>query len=180
MTYNIQNDYGLEDPGFALLREVAQKYCPEELQAERQAIVPDKALDLSAIDLFIRSNPFEQPSAATNLPSRSGGVGGGLQLESLDQGLSTLHYEETDTLNSEQIKKDFPVLQQKVNGHDLVWLDNGATTQKPNQVIDKISHYYRTYNSNIHRGAHTLAARATDAYEEAREKVQRFINAATS
>ena len=180
MTYNIQNDYGLEDPGFALLREVAQKYCPEELQAERQAIVPDKALDLSAIDLFIRSNPFEQPAAATNLPSRSGGVGGGLQLESLDQGLSTLHYEETDTLNSEQIKKDFPVLQQKVNGHDLVWLDNGATTQKPNQVIDKISHYYRTYNSNIHRGAHTLAARATDAYEEAREKVQRFINAATS
>lgn len=77
MTYNIQNDYGLEDPGFALLREVAQKYCPEELQAERQAIVPDEALDLSAIDLFIRSNPFEQPSAATNLPSRSGGVGGG-------------------------------------------------------------------------------------------------------
>ena len=101
-------------------------------------------------------------------------------MESLEQGLSTLHYEEADTLNTEQIKKDFPVLRQKVNGHDLVWLDNGATTQKPNQVIDKISDYYRTYNSNIHRGAHTLAARATDAYEEAREKVQRFINAATS
>ena len=94
--------------------------------------------------------------------------------------LSSLHYEEADTLNSEQIKRDFPVLNQKVNGHDLVWLDNGATTQKPNQVIDKISDYYRNYNSNIHRGAHTLAARATDAYEEAREKVQRFINAATS
>ena len=91
-----------------------------------------------------------------------------------------LHYEEVDTLNSEEIKKDFPVLHQKVNGHDLVWLDNGATTQKPVQVIDKISHYYKNYNSNIHRGAHTLAARATDAYEEAREKVQRFINAATS
>ena len=114
------------------------------------------------------------------VPSRSGGVGGGLHLESLEQGLSTLHYEEADTLNTEQIKKDFPVLRQKVNGHDLVWLDNGATTQKPNQVIDKISDYYRNYNSNIHRGAHTLAARATDAYEEAREKVQRFINAATS
>ncbi len=55
------------------------------------------------------------------------------------QKLRDLHYEEADTLNSEQIKNDFPVLQQKVNGHDLVWLDNGATTQKPNQVIDKIS-----------------------------------------
>jgi len=96
------------------------------------------------------------------------------------QKLRDLHYEEVDTLNSEEIKKDFPVLHQKVNGHDLVWLDNGATTQKPIQVIDKISDYYKNYNSNIHRGAHTLAARATDAYEEAREKVQRFINAASS
>ena len=60
--------------------------------------------------------------------------------------LSSLHYEEADTLNAEQIKRDFPVLNQKVNGHDLVWLDNGATTQKPNQVIDKITDYYRTYN----------------------------------
>ena len=96
------------------------------------------------------------------------------------QKLRELNYEEVDTLNSEEIKKDFPVLHQKVNGHDLVWLDNGATTQKPIQVIDKISDYYKNYNSNIHRGAHTLAARATDAYEEAREKVQHFINAASS
>ena len=74
----------------------------------------------------------------------------------------------------------FPVLNQKVNGHDLVWLDNGATTQKPLQVIDKISDYYKKDNSNIHRGAHTLAARATDAYEAAREKVRAFINAAST
>ncbi|MCR5711969.1 MAG: cysteine desulfurase [Prevotella sp.] len=93
------------------------------------------------------------------------------------QKLQELNYEETDTLSTDEIKKDFPVLQQQVNGHDLVWLDNGATTQKPVQVIDKISDYYRNYNSNIHRGAHTLAARATDAYEGAREKVRRFINA---
>ena len=169
---NIQNidGYGLEDPGFALLREVAQKYCPEELQAERQAVVPDEALNLEAIETAFKQL-YPQPSSQ----------GEGLGVRPFGESeLSSLHYEEVDTLNSEQIKRDFPVLHQQVNGHDLVWLDNGATTQKPNQVIDKISEYYRTYNSNIHRGAHTLAARATDAYEEAREKVQRFINAASS
>ena len=154
------NNYDIEDPGFALLREVAQKYCPEEFQEQRKEFfpLPDEELNLSAIET---SEPF-----GIGIPET--------------QKLENLHYEEADTLNSDQIKRDFPVLQQKVNGHDLVWLDNGATTQKPNQVIDKISDYYRNYNSNIHRGAHTLAARATDAYEEAREKVQRFINAATS
>lgn len=77
------------------------------------------------------------------------------------------------------MRKDFPVLQQRVNGHQLIWFDNGATTQKPRQVIEAISDYYTNYNSNIHRGAHTLAARATDAYEGAREKVRRFINASS-
>ena len=148
---DIQNisGYGIEAPDFALLREVAQKYCPEEFQEQRKEYFPlpeDEPLNLSAIQT---DEPF-----GIGIPET--------------QKLQDLHYAEVDTLNSEQIKKDFPVLNQKVNGHDLVWLDNGATTQKPNQVIDKISDYYRTYNSNIHRGAHTLAARATDAYEEAR------------
>lgn len=75
------------------------------------------------------------------------------------------------------IKKDFPILSEKVNGKPLVWLDNAATTQKPKQVIDRISYYYQHENSNIHRAAHELAARATDAYEDARKKVQTFINA---
>jgi len=75
------------------------------------------------------------------------------------------------------IKRDFPILQQPVNGRPLVWLDNAATTQKPNAVIDRLSAFYRQENSNIHRAAHTLAARATDAYESAREKVRRFLNA---
>jgi cysteine desulfurase / selenocysteine lyase len=74
-------------------------------------------------------------------------------------------------------KRDFPILQTKVHGRPLVWLDNGATTQKPQSVIDRLSHFYENENSNIHRGAHTLAARATDAYEAARDKVKRFINA---
>jgi cysteine desulfurase/selenocysteine lyase len=77
------------------------------------------------------------------------------------------------------VKKDFPILQEKVNGKPLIWLDNAATTQKPQQVIDRISHFYAHENSNIHRAAHELAARATDAYEEARKKVQLFIGAAS-
>jgi len=76
-----------------------------------------------------------------------------------------------------RVRNDFPALQQDVNGKPLVWLDNAATTQKPQQVIDAISHYYEHDNSNVHRGAHTLAGRATDGYEGSREKVARFIGA---
>jgi cysteine desulfurase/selenocysteine lyase len=78
------------------------------------------------------------------------------------------------------IRRDFPILQEQVNGRPLVWLDNAATTQKPNAVIDRVSYFYRHENSNIHRAAHTLAARATDAYESAREKVRRFLNASST
>jgi cysteine desulfurase/selenocysteine lyase len=78
------------------------------------------------------------------------------------------------------IRRDFPILQQRVNGRPLIWLDNAATTQKPQAVIDRLSRFYEQENSNIHRAAHTLAARATDAYEGAREKVRRFLNASTS
>lgn len=78
-----------------------------------------------------------------------------------------------------EIRRDFPVLHQSIHGKPLVWLDNAATTQKPQSVIDAISQFYSTKNSNIHRGAHTLAARATDAYELARKKVQNFIGASS-
>ncbi len=76
-----------------------------------------------------------------------------------------------------KIKKDFPILNEKINGKSLVWLDNAATTQKPQSVIDRISYFYQHENSNIHRAAHELAARATDAYEAARKKVQQFLGA---
>ncbi len=79
-----------------------------------------------------------------------------------------------------RLRKDFPALQQNVNGKPLVWLDNAATTQKPQHVIDKLTYYYEHDNSNVHRGAHTLATRATNGYEGAREKVARFIGAADS
>ena len=78
------------------------------------------------------------------------------------------------------IRRDFPILQKRVHGRPLIWLDNAATTQKPNAVIDRLSHFYHHENSNVHRAAHTLAARATDAYESAREKVRRFINASST
>src|SRR4029077_10140368 len=80
----------------------------------------------------------------------------------------------------EAIRRDFPILQERVNGKPLVWLEHAATTQKPQAVIDRISYFYAHENSNIHRAAHELAARATDAYEEARETVRRFINASRS
>jgi cysteine desulfurase/selenocysteine lyase len=82
-------------------------------------------------------------------------------------------------LDVHAIRRDFPILSERVNGRPLVWLDNAATTQKPQCVIDRLAHFYRHENSNIHRAAHTLAARATDAYEDARQTVARFLGAAS-
>ena len=75
------------------------------------------------------------------------------------------------------LRREFPILQERVHGKPLIWLDNAATTQKPRAVIDRLREFYERENSNIHRAAHTLAARATDAYEKARETVRRFIHA---
>lgn len=78
------------------------------------------------------------------------------------------------------VRRDFPALHQKINGHPLVWLDNAATTHKPQSVIDATSDYYSRDNSNIHRGAHTLATRSTDLFEGGRDKVRDFLGAASS
>src|SRR3954453_14371580 len=80
-------------------------------------------------------------------------------------------------MNIQDIRSQFPILHQEVNGSPLVYLDSSATSQKPLQVIETIEKYYREINSNVHRGVHTLGTRATDAYEGAREKVRKFINA---
>ncbi len=82
------------------------------------------------------------------------------------------------SFNLADIRRDFPALHQQINGRNLVWLDNAATTQKPLRVIETLKRYYEQDNSNIHRGAHTLARKTTDLYEAARETVQRFIGAA--
>ncbi len=77
----------------------------------------------------------------------------------------------------QDIRTDFPILDRKINGKPLVYFDNGATSQKPKIVIDSIVEYYSSYNANIHRGVHTLSQEATNAYEQARQKIQKHINA---
>ena len=85
-----------------------------------------------------------------------------------------------DTYNKiDKIRKDFPILHQDVNGHKLVYFDNAATSQKPKSVIDSLTGYYNGYNSNIHRGAHALADKATGEYEKTRVAVKEFINASS-
>ena len=157
-----------------LFKDVVAKYFPEE--TGDGSVVTDAA----AAPLF--QNGATQPSpegddvqlSDTETVLQENGFGIGIPETKLVQ---NLNYEEADVLNSDQIRGQFPVLSQKVNGHDLVWFDNGATTQKPLRVIDGLSKFYKTDYSNIHRGAHTLAARSTDQYEAARQKVADFINA---
>lgn len=80
---------------------------------------------------------------------------------------------------AEKVRANFPILHQEINGKPLVYLDNAATSQKPQVVIDALRNYYEQYNANVHRGVHTLSAKATDAYEATRDKVAKFINAAS-
>ncbi len=82
--------------------------------------------------------------------------------------------------NVDNIRKDFPILQRKINGHPLIYFDNAATSQTPDMVIQSIVDYYNNYNANIHRGVHTLSQEATDAYEGARLKIQKHFNAKKS
>ncbi len=86
--------------------------------------------------------------------------------------------ETSEAYDMHAVRRDFPALHQQVHGKPLVWLDNAATTQKPQSVIDALAYFYAHDNSNIHRGSHALADRATNAYEEARQKVQAFLGAA--
>jgi cysteine desulfurase / selenocysteine lyase len=83
----------------------------------------------------------------------------------------------TGPIDVAAVRRDFPILSERVHGKPLVWLDNAATTQKPQVVIDALAHFYAHDNSNIHRAAHELAARATEAYESARRTVQEFLGA---
>lgn len=83
-------------------------------------------------------------------------------------------------LNTKKIRADFPILNRKIHGKPLIYLDNAATSQKPNQVIDAITDYYQNYNANVHRGVHTLSEEATEAYEASRKKIANFVNAGDS
>ncbi|MCM0667927.1 family 2A encapsulin nanocompartment cargo protein cysteine desulfurase [Flavobacterium tyrosinilyticum] len=116
---------------------------------------------------FLEQNPFAFDRKSTNIAV-------GNSFDGKEINLIKGHH-----FNAELVKKDFPILRETVNGKPLVWFDNAATTQKPQSVIDRIAYFYEHENSNIHRAAHELAARASDAYEAAREKVKTFLNASS-
>jgi cysteine desulfurase/selenocysteine lyase len=118
---------------------------------------------LTASDKAARSASAPEPTSAMSHPAAVGDLN--LPRQQFDIG---------------SVRRDFPILQERVHGRPLIWLDNAATTQKPQSVIDRISYFYEHENSNIHRAAHDLAARATDAYEDARTKVAHFLNASSS
>ena len=86
----------------------------------------------------------------------------------------------TESLDITKIRSEFPILHQQINGKPLVYLDNAATTQKPQSVIDALTGYYGGYNANIHRGIHYLAEKATTAYEDTRKSLQQFLNASST
>ncbi len=168
-------------PGEAELRAFANSFSnsatPEVTESFRTlgapqlpgAALPGETTDFSTGYSFLNETRHLAP------------VGTGLGADPLriqtnaDQGLIL----SSQPFDVQAIRRDFPILQERVHGKPLIWLDNAATTQKPQSVIDRLSHFYARENSNIHRAAHELAARATDAYESAREKVRRFINAPT-
>jgi cysteine desulfurase/selenocysteine lyase len=133
---------------------VAQYYSPVVVsQAQNDS---NRTIDLKGQTV----TPTAGTSRHTSMPQQNGN-------ENIHVGTKTLA----------QIRNDFPILSEQINGHPLVWLDNGATTQRPRAVIDRLTYFYEHENSNVHRGAHALAARATDAYEEARQKVADFLGA---
>jgi cysteine desulfurase/selenocysteine lyase len=118
---------------------------------------------------------LDAPALATQQPAQEPFALPSYQLDPVsDLSLRSLG---SGPLDPHALKREFPILQETANGHPLVWLDNAATTQKPRAVIDRLSRFYERENSNVHRAAHTLAARASDAYEAARESVRRFLNA---
>ncbi|MDR0844900.1 MAG: aminotransferase class V-fold PLP-dependent enzyme, partial [Tannerella sp.] len=158
------------------------------IRGEAAELTPDD-VDLSSVfdsfrQLTDAKDPHRLPTSNTK-PSEEKALRNGALHEFADTQYSPysfqrdqpITYSGRETFDVQAIRKDFPILHQKVLGKDLIWFDNAATTQKPRQVIEALVKYYENDNSNIHRASHSLAARSTDGYEGAREKVQKFINA---
>lgn len=138
-----------------------------DTQFKKREDIPFNGNDSGASYYFLEQNPFAFDRRSTDIV-----VGNSFDAKEIN--LYKGHH-----FNAELVKKDFPILRETVNGKPLVWFDNAATTQKPQSVIDRIAYFYEHENSNIHRAAHELAARASDAYEAAREKVKTFLNASS-
>ncbi len=146
----------------------AQALAPHFLPAR----APEPAVVSFPDYYFLNPGPAparKAPASPRVEPTRSNGSTG----QALSHGASPV----AAPFDVERVRRDFPALHQSVNGHPLVWLDNAATTHKPQAVIDATSEFYAKHNSNIHRAAHTLAARSTDLFEGGREAVRRFLNA---
>jgi cysteine desulfurase/selenocysteine lyase len=179
-------------PGAAEIAKLAAVYFPEFAPVPSGEPVPEPAHGgLSEAD-FIRAAREAAGSADTDTARKAyspavlplGADGAALEKPSLEKPLQSSQQAVREASriyvgpkDLASIRGDFPILSEKVNGHDLIWLDNAATTQRPRQVIERLTYFYEHENSNVHRGAHELAARSTDAYEDARDKVAQFIGA---
>lgn len=185
------------------LREIVEGILPtEELRSNLSYITPDDDISLESVfESFAslqKGIPFSEELKGFYFNEHQPAVSGVSQDNNLNQSASdgfpvsesniSTFFDESalsktvtqEVFSPEVIRQDFPILQQKINGKQLVWFDNAATTQKPQVVINEIARFYANDNSNIHRAAHTLAGRSTDAYEGAREKVKNFINASST
>ncbi|MNQ66702.1 Cysteine desulfurase [compost metagenome] len=138
-----------------------------DTQFRKRVDFPSSGSESANSYYFLNQNPFAFDKKNTNAI-----VGNTFGLKEIGGVTGT-------NFDASLIKKDFPILSETVNGKPLIWFDNAATTQKPQTVIDRIAYFYEHENSNIHRAAHELAARASDAYEAAREKVKTFLNASS-
>jgi cysteine desulfurase/selenocysteine lyase len=193
----VPNDYGSGDPadvsGLSFLHEIRPRYQePEAADAALRAVLESIG---EAEPATVVTGAEQAPGVPTPpMPTAPGGVDTpAVPAFSFIEDARPLFSSPTaapvpvpgapplilssDLFDAQTIRHDFPLLREQVNGHPLVWLDNAATTQKPQSVIDRLSYFYEHENSNVHRAAHEMAARATDAYESAREKVRRFLNA---
>ncbi|MFJ4656948.1 family 2A encapsulin nanocompartment cargo protein cysteine desulfurase [Nocardia sp. NPDC088792] len=142
---------------------------------------------LPSLDVPLAPSRFTTPPAPTAAPAfyfldqaQAGPAPANSQFYFLGDGIGQPAPDPHPPFDVNAVRNDFPILRERVNGHPLVWFDNAATTQKPRAVIDRISYFYEHENSNIHRAAHELAARSTDAYEHAREAVARFLGASSA
>lgn len=134
------------------------------------------AMDLPYFVAERAPSPSRLPTSESSQPEAMAGAP--LGVSPLDLTPQASHT--AQPLDPAYLRRDFPILQERIHGRSLVWLDNGATTQKPLAVIKRLERFYRSENSNIHRAAHELAARATEGYEQARATCARFLHAASS
>ena len=176
-----QRDQSASSPFYFLRDAGASSGASRELPLPSHDVPTAESLGLPALDDLRSFGGRERAVSTGGEPDRNGSF---YFLDHARTPHSNEHLPKTGSAHPpfdvNAIRRDFPILQERVNGRQLVWFDNAATTQKPQSVIDRLSYFYAHENSNIHRAAHALAGRATDAYEGARDTVRRFIGAASA